>query len=347
MGRTALEKFERLEAIGHWRERPSAPPVEVVVKLGQSTLTLTTLEEAPLTHWSLAALTELGREGRARVFAPGADAEERLALADHDMLMALDLIAGDAERARKGGRSGLWFALFLALALLASMLLAPTWWGLQIARNLSDATLGRVAAEVRAEAVAEGAVIYCRATPDPRLEAMLRRVDPALAERVTVRLVRDPGDTAAIGPDGYLLLGQDLVRRATSPEELAGFIIFADAVRELRRTRRVGIGVSVPPLDLLRMAVGLQPGEESRRRLRRHWVEALPRELATRAAFPPFYATLTEAGLPHAPARAFLEGLSIRPPRGQARAPDPIGDGPFRPALPDQDWVALQGACDG
>ena len=59
---TALERYVRREAIGVWRERLEAPPREVVVSFGNSTLVLKDLAERPLGHWALAGVTVVGHD---------------------------------------------------------------------------------------------------------------------------------------------------------------------------------------------------------------------------------------------------------------------------------------------
>ena len=59
---TALDRYVRLEAVGLWREAPDAPPREVVVSFGKTTLLLTDLDERPLGHWALAGVSVLGQD---------------------------------------------------------------------------------------------------------------------------------------------------------------------------------------------------------------------------------------------------------------------------------------------
>ena len=53
---TALQKYERLEATGLWRETPDGQRREVVVSIGDATLVISDLNDTALTHWSLAAV---------------------------------------------------------------------------------------------------------------------------------------------------------------------------------------------------------------------------------------------------------------------------------------------------
>ena len=53
---TALDKYDRLEATGLWRATPDDQRREVVVSLGDASLTMSDLNDCPLAHWSVAAI---------------------------------------------------------------------------------------------------------------------------------------------------------------------------------------------------------------------------------------------------------------------------------------------------
>jgi hypothetical protein len=75
---TVLEQYKRLEATGLWREAPDAQRREVIVSLGDATLMISTFSEIALTHWSLPAVARLNPGRQPALYAPGAEAEERL-----------------------------------------------------------------------------------------------------------------------------------------------------------------------------------------------------------------------------------------------------------------------------
>ena len=53
----ALKKYDRIESSGIWRASPDAQRVDVVVSLGDATLTIKTTHEQVLAHWSIAAIS--------------------------------------------------------------------------------------------------------------------------------------------------------------------------------------------------------------------------------------------------------------------------------------------------
>ena len=98
---TALKEYDRLEASGLWRADPTAQRVEVVVSIGDATLTLTDTAERALAHWSLAAVHRKNPSKRPALYAPSdaADEAEELELSDDDMIAAIeDALGVEAKR---------------------------------------------------------------------------------------------------------------------------------------------------------------------------------------------------------------------------------------------------------
>ena len=52
----ALTEFDRLEASALWRPEGDSQRVEVIVSVGEATLTLSDITGRALTHWSLPAV---------------------------------------------------------------------------------------------------------------------------------------------------------------------------------------------------------------------------------------------------------------------------------------------------
>ncbi|MCC7321980.1 MAG: hypothetical protein IT542_13505 [Rubellimicrobium sp.] len=91
-GRTALRRFERLEAIGHWRPAPGAEQAEVVVSLGEATVMIARASGLPLAHWSLPAVIRLNPGQMPARFGPDGDAGEVLELDDPLMIEAFEKV---------------------------------------------------------------------------------------------------------------------------------------------------------------------------------------------------------------------------------------------------------------
>ena len=83
---TALKEYDRLEAIGLWRPAPDAQRREVIVSLGDATLTMTDMTGRALAHWSLAAVRR-GGSGLPALYHPDGDPGETLELPEDETVM--------------------------------------------------------------------------------------------------------------------------------------------------------------------------------------------------------------------------------------------------------------------
>ena len=99
-----IQDFDRLEAMGLWREDGTRQRREVVVSFGKSTLVLTDINNNPLTHWSLASINHLGQSDAGTIFSVDADGDETLEIEDPTMIAAISKIRSsiDAARPRPG-----------------------------------------------------------------------------------------------------------------------------------------------------------------------------------------------------------------------------------------------------
>ena len=53
---TALDKYQRIEALGLWRNDNASQRKDVFISIGETTLLISDMQERPLAHWSLAAI---------------------------------------------------------------------------------------------------------------------------------------------------------------------------------------------------------------------------------------------------------------------------------------------------
>jgi hypothetical protein len=316
-----LDRYVRLEALGIWRESRDAPPREVVVRFGRSTLLLTDLAETPLGHWALAGVTVLGRERGATVYAMCPDGET-LAIRDPEMIAAIAAVARPRPEPRRRRRIPL--AGMAAVALLAaSAAFAPGWIRAQAVRMVPP--------EGRAELGDRMliALIEARGPPcaDPAGDRALARLGQRLDPRLRLRVL-DLGAPVAALPGGTVLLDRAAVAAAAAPEELAGWAALA---------------LGRDPLDQLLRSAGA--ARDLRYVLTGELGEAALARAAAAAPAPPSPA---EAG--PALARLADAGLDPRPfaaalARAGVAVPLPAVPAAPAPALADQDWVALQGIC--
>jgi len=86
---TALSDFERLECLGLWRASADAQRQDVIVSVGDATLTLSDSNGTAIAHWSLPAIERVNPGKRPALFRPGEDATELLELTDDTLIQAI------------------------------------------------------------------------------------------------------------------------------------------------------------------------------------------------------------------------------------------------------------------
>ena len=95
---TALTEYQRLEGTGIWHATAADQRRDVALSLGEATLTITTFQGAPLSHWSLPAIHRLNPGEDPPMYAPGQDSPEVLEVTDDQMIAALEQVALVARR---------------------------------------------------------------------------------------------------------------------------------------------------------------------------------------------------------------------------------------------------------
>ncbi len=120
---TALDKYVRLEAIGHWQPRANAETQEIIVSFGNSTLQFTSMDDTPLTHWALRAVKRVGTKGSSIIYSPDNQADETLLIDDPDMIRAITAVTfeiGQMQPRKRSLKKYVWLGvLILAIGLLS------------------------------------------------------------------------------------------------------------------------------------------------------------------------------------------------------------------------------------
>jgi hypothetical protein len=334
---TALRDYQRLEASGRWRAAPQAERRDVVVSMGEATLTITDLQDRALAHWSLAAIERRNPGQTPAVYAPDGDPGETLELGPDEatMIEAIETLRQAIARGRpRAGRLRLAGVLGLIAALgVAAVLWLPDALLDHTARALPEAKRDQISAALL-DRIAQTAGAPCQGGPDSRaaLQFLAQRSG---AERVLV-LPDLPRDSLHL-PDGTILLHRRLLEEPQDPALAAGFIL-AEGLR----------AGDDPPfhalLDWAGLGASLQlltAGDLSPQLLDRYAARLLselpepPRPEALRAAF-------DAAELPLGPyaEAAGLSDVGLAPPAaGNTAKTLPL-------VLRDRDWVLLQGLCD-
>ncbi|MEX0970061.1 MAG: hypothetical protein WD046_06420 [Paracoccaceae bacterium] len=321
---TALRKFERLEAIGHWRADPDAPLREVVVGFGKATLNITSLKDETLAHWALAALRRIAKDGEASLYAVDDDAAETLLITDPLMVEAIETVTRALNRPRRKRKTSVWKTLVacgLVVAIGLGIAKVPNMLRQQIASNTPP-----VRAHALSDKLAARLGRHCETVPAARALALLSaRLHPNSAPRAIV-FIEGAGPALLTLPDGTFVIGRKLIERLATPDALAAEIALAEASGATDDPMRK----LLDGLDLWQVMGFLLRGWPDDQAL----LTAL--HSAPHGHNPAHAADLLRA------ARISTAALGIADEATSSPALAPA----LPPALDDQSWVALQGVCD-
>lgn len=337
---TALDEYQRLESTGLWRETDDDDPVEVVISFGTATLVLSTLDDAPVAHWSLSALEQSGTADGAVIYSPDADGRETLLISDPDMIAALEKVKAAHARGRKNpGRLRLALAL-LALACVAYWVIFWLPGGLErhVAASIPRAQAGLIGTELLAD-IKSRVGLECG---DRKGVFAANKLAAALPGTGQIKLhVLELGALPTLAlPGNHLLINKQAVASAQSPEEIAGWI-----ASELARARALppllSITQKVTLVDNLRfLFTGGYTPETS--------VKLVEKLLGEPAEIPQTMDAnaldiLKSAKISPAPYAQALTRMGAEAARVKLFD---VEDLFAEPVLDDQNWVALQGICN-
>lgn len=333
----ALKKYARFEASGLWRPSGDAQRREVIVVLGDATLTIKASNEQALAHWSIAAIDRANPGKTPARYHPDGDPGEELELAENeiDMVEAIETLrrAVDRIRPHPGRLRWLGFAASTAAVVLAAAIWLPG--------ALVDHTLSVVPPAGRKE-IGQALMSRIQRVTGPACgtsanNSSLARLGSRLdAPRLAV--MRGGIDTATHLPGGQILLARQLLEDHEEPDVAAGFIL---AERSLARQHD-------PLRDVLAHG-GLLAAFRllTTGQLAPQTLDAYAEYMLTRRVTEPDRATLIAAfakanvrSSPYAFARditgeTVLELIEADPMRGK----------PVSPLLSDADWLRLQSIC--
>ena len=333
---TALDQFDRLESLGQWRKGHDNDAREVVVKFGKSTLVIEAEPDVPLAHWSLAALQKVEETPDYVSFRVDRDSDEYLTIDDPIMREAIDIVM--ANHLATGTpvprrRSFVWAGWTL---LLLGGLTALVFFGLnQVVYTLiSPEQADRIAVEM-VPRIEERTGPACRNEPGQRaLNVIAARL--SVDRPVNIRVI-DLGDRHVLDlPGGTVILNRATVEAARSEAELAGWAALglSEPNPEIALQGLFDEGVSLDALTFL--ANGTVSGTAYERAVNRLLINGSSIGMPS----PDRLSSLLEkAEIPASPLSAALrrENLVLQITGSQ---------GPEKPVLTDDQWVALQQICD-
>jgi hypothetical protein len=336
---TALSEFERLEATALWRRTPDDQRREVLVTLGDATLTISEFSGAVLAHWSIPAVRRANGNARPAIYHPDGDPGETLEFAADEtpMIDGIDrlLRAIDRRRPHPGKLRLVLAGLFFILALGFSVFWLPG----ALERYATAVVPAVQRAEIGRMALAQLTRVTGQPCAAPGSAAPLRRLGDRVLGVDAARLVVLPTELRVTAhlPGPILLLSRSVFEDHENPEIAAGFIL-AEATRVSESDALAEILDAAGIVATLRLlTTGVLPDTA---------LSAYTETLLTEAMEPLDPETLLRrfdsAGLRSTPYAYALD------PTGETTL-DLIEADPYpagtAPVLSDADWVRLQGIC--
>ncbi|WP_299986264.1 hypothetical protein [uncultured Ruegeria sp.] len=334
---TALKQYQRIEATGLWRPSPDAQRREVVVSIGEATLTISDFNDSALTHWSLAALERQNPGTFPAVFNPDGDPGETLELAQSEttMIEAIDRLQRAIDRARPHPGRLRW--LSVAGVLIAVVAVLFLWLPGALQRHVVA-----VVPEVKRQEIGDTILqrierVSGKACSSPDALDSLDRLARRTGVLKIVILPAGLPDSLSL-PGGTVLLNRALVEDHEDPAVAAGYVIAARA----RATQQ-------DPLDDLLNRTGptaafrlLTTGELTPKIVDTYTEEVLsgPQPQLDDGDL---LAVFAQAALPSTP-YAYALDITGESVLGLIEA-DPMAGRTLEQVLPDRDWVRLQNIC--
>ena len=337
---TALREFQRLEAAGLWRAGTGEQRRDVIVSLGDATLTISDLKDQPLAHWSIVAVIRANPGQYPAVFHPDGDAGETLELAEDEsmMLEAIDKLQTAIAKARpRPGRLRMFGGVSVLAAAVA--LLAFGLPGAMYQQTLS------VVPEVQRQSIGQRLLrrverVAGRACTSPETAPILR----ALAARTGVErvvILRDGVTESLALPGGIVLLNRSLVEDHEDPAVAAGALLVERARAEAEDPLAgiLDIGGLFASFRLL------TTGEIDQSVLDRFVEHSLATD-RPRLSDQVLLAAFKDAGVSSTP-YAYAQDVTGETTLGLIEAdPMAIPGQTTRGIMSDRDWVQLQNICD-
>ncbi|MEM0948012.1 MAG: hypothetical protein AAGK37_11440 [Pseudomonadota bacterium] len=334
---TALDQYERLEALGLYTPEPDAQRRDVVLSIGNATLTIADHREVALAHWSLAAIERLNPGERPAHYSPGHDSGEHVETDDDTMIRAIEKVRSSIDRGRPHpGRLRARIRWGTALAvLIAAIMWLPGALIHTTVRIVPDAVRKNIGAELYTEIVARSGRACRSGDGQAALDLMVSAISPH--GPVTARVLPVGPAEAQHLPGGRVLLNRGMVEDHESPHVPAGALL-AGAERAAQidplipLLRHLGIGATVRLMtsgDLPDTGLG-------------SYAELLLTDAAPALSQDLLAARFRAADIPTAP-YAYAIDITGETTLDLIEANAAIANG--QTLLSDGQWVALQGIC--
>ncbi|MWB77655.1 hypothetical protein GLS40_06435 [Pseudooceanicola sp. 216_PA32_1] len=340
---TALSEYQRLEATGLWSASPDAQRREVVVSLGDASLTMSDMQSRALAHWSLAAVQRMNPGELPAIYTPDGMMDEVLELdaSEAEMIAAIERIRGAVERQRPR-RGRLRWTLLLASALGVAAL--GFFWlpgalqrqALAVVPDVQRVTIG----EALLNEIERVTGPPCG---DPQGLAALDRLAqrlPGVDGPPRLHVMREGVRGAVHLPGGIILLSRTVVEDVEEPDVVAGYVISEQLRARAQDPLALLLRAAGPAATFRLLTTGSLPDGALD-----DYAETLltrPRGRLDDATLLPGFRASGVRSTPYAYALD-VTGESVL---GLIEA-DPFRTDAPSPVLRDADWLRLQAICGG
>ncbi len=334
---TALDKFERLESLGLWKETETSQKIEVVVSFGKSTLVISDHKDTPLTHWALGAIEIVSADDDCIIYAPDKEHTETLEITDSTMNRAIEKVRKNIRRPRSHrGRIRLLSAGLVAVSF---ALLTVFWLPNALADYTTAAITDAKSREIGAKLmpyINQYAGASCR--KGETLTSVRKLEDRLIGGGHSTLFISDLGARKSMHlPGGIILANKTLVEDYDGAEILAGYVLMEKALQDESPALHSLFLEAGPIATISFLATG---------QIKDSVLERFAKDRITGAMSQPNSAVLLELfKSANLPTTAFAKTL---PPTEATKAlisGNPVS-GPYEPLLTDPQWLALQSICE-
>lgn len=338
---TALKEYTRLEGIGLWRLNEDDQRREVIVSLGEATLSISDSKSLQfLSHWSLAAIARQNPGLTPAIFHPDGDEQESLELGpdEAELITAIEKLRLTVERRRPHPGRLRWGIRLASVSLVA--LLGFFWLPDALEQHAARVLPPVKRAEIGNQLLAE--IEHVAGTPcdDPAgsdsLNNLARRLFGAANQKIVV--MRSGVRETAHLPGGQILLDRSLVELNEDPTVVAGYVV-AEDVRRRAEDPMIKVLRSAGFFATFRLLTTGDLSQDALRNYATQLVTAKPDPIPADDLIAAFAA----ANLRSSP---YAYAVDITGEDTQRLIDlDPMQGKDSQPVMNDQSWLALQSIC--
>ena len=338
---TALDKYQRIEALGLWRADNVSQRKDVLISIGETTLLISDMQEQPLAHWSLAAIERANPGNFPAIYHPDGDHEESLELnySEKEMIEAIEKLRTVIARRRPHPgrlRTGIFLGIF------SVVLLTLVFWMPQAIRNYT----AEILPEVKHVEIGNNLFEHMKRVTGPACEADFSKTSlKLLSDRLfdgknVIFIVPDGIKTTINLPGNILLANRNLVEDFEDPDVLAGYLI----TEKIRSKTFDPIEEMLQNMSLISTFRLLTTGLVKKETLMDYadYLVTKPQETIQSVEI---IRTFHEKQLSLIP---YAEAIDIT---GEGSLDlieaEEIRTSPVKTSLPDANWVSLQNICGG